>query len=107
MRKLDPGQIQDRLAEFPDWSLNGEQLQRTFGFDDFHAAMGFVNRVAVLAEERGHYPDIMIRSGKVTLTLATHVAGGLTEQDFDFARRTDELLCRRPDARRPRPVAMV
>jgi 4a-hydroxytetrahydrobiopterin dehydratase len=70
----------------------GERLQRTFSFPDFPAAMDFVNRVADLAEELQHHPDIMIRYSKVTLSLETHDAGGLTDGDFTFARATDDMV---------------
>ncbi|MHC5023637.1 MAG: 4a-hydroxytetrahydrobiopterin dehydratase [Planctomycetota bacterium] len=89
MQKLTPEQIEQRLEEFSEWSLAGDALQRTFGFDDFVSAMAFVNRVAELAEEMQHHPDIMIRYRKVTLTLSTHDAGGLTDLDFQFAQATD------------------
>ncbi|MHC4414510.1 MAG: 4a-hydroxytetrahydrobiopterin dehydratase [Planctomycetota bacterium] len=89
MEKLSPDQIEEKLAELPQWSLNGELLQRTFRFDDFVGAMAFVRRIADLAEQIQHHPDIMIRYNKVTLTLTTHDVGGLTEQDFSFARATD------------------
>ena len=91
MDKLDPQQIQQQMGDFPEWTLNGDTLQRTFGFEDFVGAMEFVNRVAELAEELQHHPDIMIRYNKVTLTLTTHDAGGLTSRDFELARSTDEL----------------
>ena len=89
MEKLPQEDIQARLESFPDWSINGDALQRTFSFEDFLGAMAFVNRVADLAEGHHHHPDIMIRYNKVTLTLTTHDAGGLTEKDFTFARDTD------------------
>lgn len=92
MEKLTQEQIEQKLAEFADWSLTGDALQRTFGFENFADAMSFVNRVAEQAEDFQHHPDIMIRYNKVTLTLSTHDAGGLTEKDFDFARETDKLL---------------
>jgi len=90
--KLTQDRIGERLAEFPDWSQIGDALQRTFNFDGFRDAMSFVNRVAELAEDLQHHPDILIRYSKVTLTLSTHDAGGLTERDFGFARETDKLL---------------
>lgn len=89
MEKLDPDQIEKYLSELPQWSLNGESLQRTLRFDDFMGAVAFVNRIAALAEDMKHHPDIMIRYDKVTLSLTTHDAGGLTENDFAFARATD------------------
>ncbi len=92
MEKLSPEQVQSGMAEVPEWSLNGDALQRTFRFDDFHGSMGFVTRVAELAEQMQHHPDIMIRYNKVTLTLTTHDARGLTERDFAFARATNERV---------------
>ena len=89
MEKLDQEHIDEKMKEFSDWSQSGETLQRTFRFDDFLGAMAFVSRIADLAEEHQHHPDILIRYNKVTLTLSTHDAGGITEKDFNFARFTD------------------
>ena len=74
MEKLSPDQVEQRTAEVPQWSVNGDLLQRTLGFDDFNAAVAFVNRLRDLAEARQHHPDIMIRYNKVTLTMSTHDA---------------------------------
>ena len=92
MDKLSQDDIDAKLAEFPEWSQAGDALQRTFTFDDFRGAMAFVNRMAELAEEAQHHPDIMIRYNKVTLTLSTHDAGGLTDKDFGLARETDAFV---------------
>ncbi len=89
MQKLSADQIQENIADLPSWSLNGDSLQRTFRFDDFVGSMAFVEKVADLAEEMNHHPDIMIRFNKVTLTLSTHDAGGITENDFTLASATD------------------
>ncbi len=89
MQKLSADQIQENIADLPSWSLNGDSLQRTFRFDDFVGSMAFVEKIAHLAEEMNHHPDIMIRFNKVTLTLSTHDAGGITENDFTLARATD------------------
>ena len=89
MDKLSQEDIEARLAQFPDWALSGDALQRTFSFNEFLGAMAFVGRIAGLAEEHSHHPDIMIRYNKVTLTLTTHDSGGLTDGDFDFARDAD------------------
>lgn len=92
MEKLSQEDIEARLAEFPDWALSGDALQRTFGFEDFAGAMAFVTRVAEHAEAAQHHPDIMIRYNKVTLTLSTHDTGGLTARDFDLARELDATV---------------
>ncbi len=92
MDKLTDENVQTKLTELPQWSLNGDSLQRTFGFDDFVGSMAFVSRIADLAEQMQHHPDIMIRYSKVTLTLSTHDAGGLTESDFSFAHASDTYV---------------
>ena len=89
MQKLSADQVRENLGELPSWSLNSDSLQRTFRFDDFLGSMGFVDRIAQLAEQMQHHPDIMIRYNKVTLTLTTHDAGGITENDLTLARATD------------------
>lgn len=91
MSALSLAEIDSRLTALPDWSVEGGELVRTFQFKDFRAAMGFVNKVADLAEEAGHHPDIDIRYSRVRLGLVTHDAGGLTAKDFDLATATDNL----------------
>ena len=91
MPELTPDQIKTALPSVKDWRKNAAVISRTFQFKDFAAAMEFVNRVAALAEAANHHPDIDIRWNKVTLHLTTHSAGGLTENDFELARRIDRL----------------
>ena len=69
-------------------------ISRTFQFEDFPAAMKFVDAVAEIAEAAWHHPDIDIRWNKVTLALTTHDAGGLTRKDFELARAFDQLSVR-------------
>ena len=91
MPKLTPALIKAALAEAPNWKKKGAMIARTYEFKDFVAAMKFVNAVAKLAEQAWHHPDIDIRWNKVTLTLATHSEGGLTQKDFDLAKKIDGL----------------
>jgi 4a-hydroxytetrahydrobiopterin dehydratase len=75
-----------------EWREDGEALVRDLKFDDFAQAMAFVNRVADLAEEAGHHPDILVHGwNNVRLTLSTHSAGKLTDADRDLARSIDGL----------------
>ncbi len=91
MQTLTEDQIQTRLdAEAPEWSEAGGSIQRTFQFDDFVQAIAFVNKVADAAEAAMHHPDILVRYNKVTLTLTTHDAGGITDNDFALAQRADD-----------------
>jgi len=84
--------IQAALAALPDWKRNGQIITRTYEFEDFPAALKFVNAVAVLAEQAQHHPDIDVRWNKVTLALTTHDAGGLTDKDFALAYACDAKL---------------
>lgn len=75
-----------------DWEITtGRKLVRRFKFDDFMEAMGFVNRVAELAEEEGHHPNITIDYSRVTFTVWTHAIDDLSENDFILAAKIDEL----------------
>jgi len=82
------------LARAPEWRLeeNGTRLRRRFEFEDFKKAIAFVNRVADIAEEQGHHPDIAIHWNKVDLVLWTHKIGGLHENDFILAAKVNRLL---------------
>ncbi len=91
MDKLSQDAIDAKLNDLPEWSQIGDTLQRTFKFADFVAAKAFVDRVAELAETQQHHPDILIRYDKVTLTMSTHDAGGITDRDFEFAHATDTV----------------
>jgi 4a-hydroxytetrahydrobiopterin dehydratase len=65
---------------------------RDFKFDDFAAAIAFVNSVAEVAEELNHHPDILLHGwNRVRLTLSTHSQGGITDSDFALASRVDAL----------------
>ncbi len=91
MKKLTPTQIKAALPAAPQWKKAGATIKRTYEFKDFPAAVKFVNAIARLAEKAWHHPDIDIRWNKVTLTLSTHDAGGLTEKDFALAQKFDRL----------------
>ena len=89
---LTDAEIEQRLGEAPDWTLEEKQIRKTFQLASFPMAIAFVTQVGFLAEAAGHHPDIDIRWRKVTLVLTTHDAGGLTAQDFDLAAQIDEIL---------------
>lgn len=89
MEKLTEAQVTEALKGVPEWALVGEAIQKTYQFRDFVTAMRFVDTVAQAAEAAQHHPDILIRYNRVTLTLATHDAGGITTRDFDLATKSD------------------
>jgi len=74
------------------WKLVDEHhIVREYKFKDFNSALEFTNRVGALAEEEGHHPDIFLTWGQVTLTLFTHKIDGLSESDFIFASKCDQI----------------
>jgi 4a-hydroxytetrahydrobiopterin dehydratase len=91
MNALTDQEVQEALAGLPAWQCVGEKIVRDFALGDFATAMGFVNRVARLAEEQNHHPDIDIRYNRVRLWLVTHDAGGITNLDIRLASLIDGL----------------
>ncbi len=89
---LDANAIDRLRAQVEGWEVvNGHHLHKAWKFPDFRSALTFVNRVGEAAESEGHHPDIVLRWGKVEITLWTHAAGGLTENDFILAAKIDRL----------------
>jgi 4a-hydroxytetrahydrobiopterin dehydratase len=79
------------LREVPGWSRAGNAIERTWTFRDFSEALAFINKVGALAESMNHHPDIANSWATVRLTLTTHDKGGLTNLDFDLAKRINRL----------------
>lgn len=92
---LDDNAIQDWLSEHPGWSRSGEMIQKTYSFDSFRDAIVFVNRVASLADEADHHPDMDIRYDKVRIGLSTHSEGGVTKKDAEMAGNIDRATSNR------------
>ena len=91
MDLLTEDAIAAELGSVPSWERSGDSIARTVTKNDFRSALLYVGAVAYLAEEANHHPDILIRWNRVTLTLSTHSAGGLTASDFALARRIDAI----------------
>src|SRR5215213_9235483 len=89
--RLSDLEIQRALGTLPGWSRRRNVLSKTFTWPTFGDAIAFVNRVAKLADAANHHPDIDIRYTKVTCTLSTHDAGGITELDLELAARIEAL----------------
>jgi 4a-hydroxytetrahydrobiopterin dehydratase len=90
-RALSPAERDAFVAAHPEWTVSGEVLSRTFVFDGFAAAVGFVTSVAVAAERADHHPDIDIRWNKVTIALTTHEAGAMTDRDISLAAEIERF----------------
>jgi 4a-hydroxytetrahydrobiopterin dehydratase len=91
MNLLTQPQITAELAAVPAWTRDGDSITTLTQRADFKDALLYVGAVAYLAESANHHPDITIAWNKVTLTLSTHSAGGLTANDFALARQISAL----------------
>lgn len=85
MRLLEQQEIQAALQQLPGWQLKGTFLVKDFWFADFSEAFAFMTRVALLAEKHDHHPDWQNSYNRVTISLTTHEAGGITEKDIKLA----------------------
>jgi 4a-hydroxytetrahydrobiopterin dehydratase len=84
--------IQRSLGKLPGWARRGGALTKTYKFSTFRAGIDFVNRAAAVADRMDHHPDIDIRFTKITCTLSTHDAGGITQKDLNLAGELDQLV---------------
>jgi 4a-hydroxytetrahydrobiopterin dehydratase len=90
---LDGSERDAALAEVPKWRLSddGLAIDRHLRFADFSEAFAFMTRVALLAEKADHHPEWTNVWNRVSITLTTHDAGGLTSRDLDLAKAIDRI----------------
>jgi len=92
--QLEPPAVETLKAEVPGWQVTQADghpvLTRTYKFKGFMPGVELVNRIAAIAEEEGHHPDLCLGWGYLTVQLWTHAAGGLTENDFILAAKVDQ-----------------
>jgi 4a-hydroxytetrahydrobiopterin dehydratase len=92
MSVLSDEDVQARLAELDEgWEKYGNSLRREFKFDDFSGAVEFVNRLTPTADELNHHPDVFLSAGVARVSLISHSEHGITEKDFELAKKLDEL----------------
>jgi len=89
MARLDEDEIARRLSALEGWALEGNAITKQFTAADFAGSVEFVNRLAPIAEDMNHHPDLAIAWNTVTVTISTHSEGGLTALDFELAGRID------------------
>lgn len=88
--KLSDLEIQRALGGLPGWSRKGMVLHKTYSFARFADGISFIDDVAKVADSMNHHPDIDVRYTKVTFSLSTHDAGGITQLDLDLAKRIED-----------------
>ena len=89
---LSDEEITAQLGEVPGWERRGDALHRDFEFADFTEAFGFMAQVACVAERLFHHPEWSNVWNKVSVAITNHAAGGITELDFEFAKRLNALV---------------
>jgi 4a-hydroxytetrahydrobiopterin dehydratase len=95
MSVLSDEDVQARLGELGEgWEKYGNSLRREFKFDDFSGSVDFVNRLTPVANEMNHHPDLFISWNLVRVSLISHSEHGITEKDFELAKRLDDLAQR-------------
>jgi thiol peroxidase len=89
---LPKEKIERLLAQHRGWELlEDKKIEKTFKFKDFIEAKYFLDLVSIIAEEQGHHPSFRLNYNKLKISLTTHAAKGLTDNDFIMARIIDEL----------------
>jgi 4a-hydroxytetrahydrobiopterin dehydratase len=89
---IDAHTLTTRLTDLPAWNGDTSAIRREVDAPDFMTAIRIVDAIAEVAEQMDHHPDIDIRWKRLTFACSTHSAGGVTERDFELARRIDEVV---------------
>ena len=92
MPPLTEEQVNELLKQIPGWEIKDGHVFRQFKFKDFKEAIAFVNKVAEIAEQEQHHPNIAIHYSKVSIELWTHKINGLSENDFIIAAKIDQII---------------
>jgi len=91
MALLSEDEIKERLKGLSGWQHRGESIVKSFDREDFVGSVKFVDSLVEPAEEMNHHPDIAISWSQVEVAISTHAEGGLTENDFELAKKVDAL----------------
>ncbi|MBI2523342.1 4a-hydroxytetrahydrobiopterin dehydratase [Candidatus Woesearchaeota archaeon] len=88
---LTEEQAKELLKQIPGWEIKNDHLYRQFKFKKFRESVAFVNKIAEIAEQEGHHPDIIINYNKVSIELWTHAINGISENDFILATKINNI----------------
>jgi len=83
---LSSREVEDKIKDLEGWEVSGNEIRKVYKMKNFIDSIGFVNKVAILAEKA-----ILIKYSKVSISLSTHSEGGITEKDFNLASQVDEI----------------
>ena len=88
----DETQIAEKLQALAGWYYEGGWIRRNYKTDGWPTTLMLVNAIGYLAEAAYHHPDLAVTWGKVVVKLSTHSAGGITDKDFELARKIEDLV---------------
>ncbi len=90
-KKLSDSEIQENLAQLSGWNIENGKLHKSFQFDSFVDAFGFMTKSALAAEAMNHHPEWFNVYNKVTVDLSTHDLEGISTWDFELAKKMEEF----------------
>ncbi len=91
MKALTSVEVKEKIsADLKEWKYDGKMISREYTFSDFREAFSFMTSVALVAEKNDHHPDWSNVYNKVKISLQTHSAGGITQNDIDLAKAADK-----------------
>ncbi len=92
MQVLEEAKINEKINGLKGWEYKNKQIGKEYELKDFKEALSFVNKIGDRAEEMDHHPDIFLHDwNKVRITVSTHSAGGVTENDFKLAEKIENI----------------
>jgi 4a-hydroxytetrahydrobiopterin dehydratase len=94
----DEAQIAEKLKDLPGWYFEGGMIRRVYKTDGWPTTLMLVGAIGFVAEAAYHHPDLSVTWGRITVKLSTHSAGGITDKDFELARKIEDAALWRPAA---------
>jgi 4a-hydroxytetrahydrobiopterin dehydratase len=91
MALLSDSDIEQKLGELEGWARDGDAITKTYSCGDFVGSVKFVDKLVDPAEGMNHHPDVSVSWDKVEVKITNHAEGGLTENDFELAKKIDAL----------------
>ena len=95
-RTYTEAEIEGKLKDLPGWWVENGWIRRTYKTDGWPTTLMLVNAIGYLAEAAYHHPDLSVTWGKLTVKLQNHAAGGITDKDFELARKIEDVELWRP-----------
>ena len=89
-------EVRERLASLPGWTHAGNAIERRYATEGWPATLMLVNAIGYACEAADHHPELHVSWGALTVRFNTHTAGGVSDKDFEIARKVDEVALWRP-----------